>query len=645
MSLKFDPMSGDEDEYYAAREEVLTEYEAWATSRPGVEEGWGADAALLLDWRYHYSTGDLAAFNVDDVSEFLLEWCPRKVASGPEHWLDIVEGVEAWLLFLNTTGRWTGGLVQPVLKSLAKITPRFLDAMGDPSKAGLGKGLMANPAFADLDIDDPASIQAAMDAFNSLSYEERLAATDQGIANLGGPPRAVDLPLVRAADHEAAVAQAAEAPIITQVAAMREYLGNGKALTTRGNLKLVDARALLALVPTDDVPDRSIGDHEYKLRSADDLWHLTYLIDVAKEANALRQHANKLVGVKGWTKLDALAQVEALLNAMLEIGPIFGRGVHQWMVGEAELIEDGLMHWMVPVLVVGEHPVDEIVDQAIEVVTEHDPGGGGMLDAARSNPDRRRDSVELRIGEALDVVERCGLVTRSGAELQEKLYSNRTIRTGGVLHITELGRLLLPPRIEQVGYRIGTLDTLADFDAGDLLAEMADDRSLDPVEVWELWTPERTPEAKAEELVAAMAVADSPHERLVAISLLQQSGDAGAAIRSLHGTPLEGHATLFLMEQGLFDPERDGDFDRVKALSPIIDNLAVIYDEDPDEMIVQFDEMGQHHDPLDIIGNLWQIDLPETIELLEAIGRMHPEKAVAKAARKAVFQHRSRYPG
>ncbi len=37
----------------------------------------------------------------------------------------------------------------------------------------------------------------------------------------------------------------------------------------------------------------------------------------------------------------------------------------------------------------------------------------------------------------------------------------------------------------------------------------------------------------------------------------------------------------------------------------------------------------------------WRVDATATAEVLDAIGRAHPDKAVAKAARKALFEYRS----
>jgi hypothetical protein len=39
---------------------------------------------------------------------------------------------------------------------------------------------------------------------------------------------------------------------------------------------------------------------------------------------------------------------------------------------------------------------------------------------------------------------------------------------------------------------------------------------------------------------------------------------------------------------------------------------------------------------------IWRLDHPRLPDVLEAIGGHHPDKAVAKAARKALMKHKSR---
>ncbi len=49
--------------------------------------------------------------------------------------------------------------------------------------------------------------------------------------------------------------------------------------------------------------------------------------------------------------------------------------------------------------------------------------------------------------------------------------------------------------------------------------------------------------------------------------------------------------------------------------------------------------VGQHNGFFDAV---WRVEHPATADVLEAMGRLHPDKRVAKEARKAAFKARSR---
>jgi hypothetical protein len=52
--------------------------------------------------------------------------------------------------------------------------------------------------------------------------------------------------------------------------------------------------------------------------------------------------------------------------------------------------------------------------------------------------------------------------------------------------------------------------------------------------------------------------------------------------------------------------------------------------------------VGQHSGFFDAA---WRVDHPATADVLEAMGRLHPDRALAKEARKAAFKARSRPAG
>lgn len=632
----------DEDAFHRERVRLLNELEAWASGRSGLDAGESADnAALLLDWRFGYSTGELDRFTVGDVEEYLLEWCPRKLSFPTEAWPPVLRGARAWIEFLASTDRWRGGLIKPVLQRIGTIEPAFLDAMADQSNFGLAKGLFMSSAVAgaEIDVDDPESIQAAMDAFNALPDEERFAIMDPLVANMGGARAPVELAIGVDPDRVDVLAWAERAPALAQLEATIEYLGKGKALTATGNLKLVDARRLLEVWNTDDAADHTIGDHEYKLRSAADLPHLGYLLDAATDAGALRKRGNKIEPVKRWWQRDPIERVEAFFDALVGDGPLFGRIHHRFGLSE-EYIEDGLAHWMVPLLYGESVEVDAIVVQATEIIEANvtDLWWGG-------NTEIRDSTIARQVEMCLDVVERCGLVTRDGERIEPDRYGLRDQRRGGTLAITHLGRRLLPPYIEAAGYHITSIGDLADLEASDVLASLERSVDADLAEIWNRWWPDRSDIDKAWAMVDAIAKADHPIARINGFAILNLAGAAGEGpVSELFDTPLADHAAMFLLDHGLMtDHEVAARLPR-PPLGPLVDLLASTLEAGPDAMLEQWAMVtAEGRDfALNLIDTMWRVDLPETPEVLSAIGRHVTDKQIAKAAKKAAFKFRSR---
>jgi len=642
MQLQFG--INDEDAFYQTQGELLTELEEWLVGgrdRETPPAQTAQNASLLLDWRFGYSTGQLDRFTVVDINEFLLEWAPRKLSVPPEMWRAVIAGAEAWIEFLAATDRWAGGLVDPVLKRLDKIEPAFIDAMGDQSKFGMAKGLFMGPALAgaDIDIDDPESLQAAMEAFNALPDEQRAALTDPLLSNFTAPLEPVEVMIGSGPDPVEVLAAAERAPIVAHVAATAEYLGAGKALTSTGNLKLADARRLLEIWETDDVADHHIGDREYKLRSAGELFHLNYLIHSAVKAGAFRKQRSRIEPVKAWAKRDLVEQIQALFEVLIDYGPVYSRSGGPYAQTE-QLLDDALAHWMVPLLLDNTIDVDDLVAESIGVVAEHVTDGWWG-----DNTEYRDDNVARGVGYGLDVVERCGLVTRTGDRYEPDRFGERQHRRGGELTVTALGRYLLPALVEQHGYRITSTDSLVEVGATTLLDALDQLTEADVGQMWQRWWGDRPEADKVRAVLDAMLSARHPATRLNGLALLDfASPDAQMLVVELFETPLADHGAVFLLDKGLMDKEEAMDRLPHPPLGPMIDLLAVELDTDPALMMDHWAAITADGSDsvLDMIDLLWQVDLPETPEVLAAIGRLEPDKKVAKAARKAAFKARSR---
>ncbi len=69
----------------------------------------------------------------------------------------------------------------------------------------------------------------------------------------------------------------------------------------------------------------------------------------------------------------------------------------------------------------------------------------------------------------------------------------------------------------------------------------------------------------------------------------------------------------------------------------LVDVLAGSVD-DPKELCTLF---SAAQDPLQLLESMWRHPAPETAPVLDALGRHLPDRALAKAARKAAVRHRS----
>ena len=125
---------------------------------------------------------------------------------------------------------------------------------------------------------------------------------------------------------------------------------------------------------------------------------------------------------------------------------------------------------------------------------------------------------------------------------------------------------------------------------------------------------------------------------LTAVTDLGGEHAVAAAHRQLGG-PHDGLVLYWLAERSDIDPST---IDPVRFVAGLVDILAVALDAGgPNEMVDVFSDPGQDQQ-LELLNGIWRLDHPRLPDVLDAIGAHHPVKAVAKAARKAMVQHRSR---
>jgi hypothetical protein len=216
----------------------------------------------------------------------------------------------------------------------------------------------------------------------------------------------------------------------------------------------------------------------------------------------------------------------------------------------------------------------------------------------------------------------------------------------GMVRLTPLGRYGLRARLLEAGFRAPAVGELADKGADALLDGTA---SFGPRAVraeTEQWLARRDPLEAARELLAAARGGDpgAPLRRLRCQEALSLVGAAAEpALREvLDDAELGGLARVWLTEHGAADVPAPSE---AMVFWLTVDTLAaqLAAEGNSDELQALVEGLAAQHDGF--FAAAWRVDHPATPDVLEAMGRLHPDKKVAKEARKAAFKARSQHGG
>ena len=375
----------DERAFGAGRDALGEQFAGWLTAQkvPGDPN----DAGLLMDWKFHYGDGALDVWTVADVSEFLLEWCPRKLSATPADCAEIPVSVAAFVEFLAHAGLLARGsdLPSQVRRYCERTTARFVREMGDPANFGMAKSLFSSGDVSRL----PPGVADAL-------VDELTGDDDPPVV---GPVRLPDDGEQRAAIRAARVPR--------QLRMLADYCAPpGRPLTGKGNLRLADARHLVAALDTGDDPEHG---GRRTLRSAEDLPSLHRLVHLALEAGVVRRKQGKLVAVARFAGLDEVAAYERVVRTAI-ISGLSGPGVYFPAISPVRAVADecviGLLADLLDAGSAG-LPSPVLVDSMAEFVAVEFP----ML------PDFLAGLIPGWVRTQLERLEELGVVTVTGEDI------------------------------------------------------------------------------------------------------------------------------------------------------------------------------------------------------------------------------------
>ncbi len=658
MRLQFG--EGDEDEYWATKGQLLAEIEDSMRSDGGEVDGIDeavSSIALLLDWRWNYSSGQLDDWHLGDVDDFLLDWAPRKYSAPPEAGAELCAAVADFFLHMGGRDRLTGGpdRAAALMAHAHAISPDVVEAMGDQSRFGLAKSMFSTPLTGadgdpladvarllergDLDEDQlQALLDERMAAFNALSREQRTAITDGTLGDHSRLPQRISIPVVAIAPTAEELERSIGASrLITMIDALIDHIGpKGIAVTSAGNLRLADAKGLVGLLGTDDEfePHLPWKDGPEPVRTSTDLPQLTLVFDAAEAAGAFDRLKTKVKVDPDWFEMSIVERAVEIIDGVIDLRPLSHATHWQPLYEITALIEDGIPHWLAIALPEGaEIQVEPIVDQAIDLVGSEYQRSGTLF----SSTEFIKWYVTEQVSAVFALLEFAGLV-----EWQDSVETTddreRSIRSGGWFRLTPLGRHTMVDHIRLAGYDFPTLDDLGGASAEAVVNALLT-TSTDADELLDRWRPDDSTEDRAAALAEFAMDAELPEQRLLTMELLaalEPLSDVAPVVRQMLDSPLSGHAAMFLLSNDLATPEDLGAF---LDIGPMVDLLSTLLDE-PDVLASMFLTSYGAMDG-DLLEELWRHDQPETIAILETLGAHLPDRKLAKAARKAALKHRS----
>ncbi|MFJ1871563.1 hypothetical protein [Streptomyces chartreusis] len=235
------------------------------------------------------------------------------------------------------------------------------------------------------------------------------------------------------------------------------------------------------------------------------------------------------------------------------------------------------------------------------------------------------------------------------AEAAEELpggIDDTDVSSYGMVRLTPLGLYGMRARLLEAGFEAPAVGDLADKGADVLLDGTATFPQAAAQTETEQWLARRESLAAARELLSAARGGDAgaPLRRLRCQQALSLVGpEAEPALREVLDDPeLGGLARVWLTETGFPDvPAPSQDLVFWLTVDTVAAQLAA--EGNSEELQALVEGLAAQHSGF--FAAAWRVDHPATADVLEAMGRLHPDKKVAKEARKAAFKARSQHGG
>lgn len=622
---------------------VLKELVEWAeqAERAGHRlDGDADEARLLLDLlRDHLGVG-LADLTEGDLGELLLDVYPRKVtvleAADAD---DVIPTIRDLLAFCRDTGRLSKARTTRLEAELEEIEPRFADAVMNPANWGMARSLTQAMAADGIDFSDQAAVDrwisdynAGLPALGASGVPDRAGIDpydeEVDLAEAFGLPDRLP-PLRLPEDSELAEAARASA-LLSHARWLAAWVGDKREIVDGYDLAPSDAAEAAAAL--------GVG--------ADELAYVWHFADHTDFLSFHDTYVTTGPAAEDWPSADddqVLDTWQMALAEALSCGLLTNIATDEQATRNLDF--DGVGIAVVMILFLSRTagvPAAELRELLHETATAEfspDLADESWLAWTEEHGDPARVLMERLRG--LGVVEPPR--PSEGDALDGAAESD-----DGVVRLTPLATWALQIQLEQAGVEVPVLPPVQQMTAADLVA-LADGGSEQEVAAeMTAWLELRGAEAAADELLQAAATG-SAADRLFATALAARIGAAAEPQwrQALNDPRLRPHAKIALAQLAGTEPPN-----APASLEPTPEDLAWLLTDaiaatchglEPGEVGDQLREsLPSGEQPHKLLDVMWRLPHPDIVDVLTLVGDHHPDKKVAKTARKSVFKARSR---
>ena len=613
---------------------ALAGFQRWtATTKRKLSADPAGEVETLLDlMRDYLDVESPADLGEGDLRELLLSIYPRKITVfDAADTADTVPAVRDFLAYLAERGEIPEGTARALERELDEIAPRFTEEMMDPSNWGMAGSLVHAMAAAGVDLDDQAAVDRWIAGYNAgLELGDAEEYEDDEHVDLkeafGLPDQMAPL---RLPDPSDLAALARQAPLMAQLRKLAWWLGAGRAVTEDEELASGDAAEAASELGVDGAR----------------LPHLWWLaLDAAFiELDEDETHAIPGESAEAWDEddEDEVLDIWEMVFALV-VGDALDDAASLDPDRSGELDFSGHGAGLAVTLFLArpdDLPVAEVSEVIRAAATDELPPARAE-EAWQSWVGAHGDPARL----LLELMAGLRAIEIAGAE------------DGPVARLTPLGLAAIRTQLVESGVEIPLLPPTEQMTAAQLIA-MADGASEEEFTAeTAAWLSHQIAEPAARELLAVAAASD-PASRLLAVGVVvTELGALAEPVwrESLGRIELRGYAKAALATLPGGDPaaaplpglEPDDD-DLAWMVTDALaaegwDDLSDAADREPEALAKSLGEAipaGQEPAVFELMA---RVPHPDAADVLTVIGRHHPDKRIAKLARKSAYKAASR---